>query len=122
MIKDSGGKFDDYSISSKIGEVLLHRGYKLTEKNFFSLVSYYQFNKQEILQKAKDKYCIKNWLLSIILKKKEKLKEKLEKDTKIYLKKKKLNLKNIKERNISNGHSIKNYYRTKQKRICEKST
>ena len=29
MIKDSGGKFDDYSISLKIREILLHWGYKL---------------------------------------------------------------------------------------------
>ena len=28
MIKDSGGKFDDYSISPKIRQILLHRGYE----------------------------------------------------------------------------------------------
>ena len=35
MIKDSGSKFDDYSISPKIRLILLHWGYDLTEKDFF---------------------------------------------------------------------------------------
>ena len=35
MIKDACSKFDDYSISPKIRQVLLHWGYKLTEKDFF---------------------------------------------------------------------------------------
>ena len=35
MIKDAGSKFDDYSISSKIRQILLHWGYELTEKDFF---------------------------------------------------------------------------------------
>ena len=35
MIKDAGGKFDDYSISPKIRQILLHWGYELTEKDFF---------------------------------------------------------------------------------------
>ena len=34
MIKDAGSKFDDYSISPKIRQTLLHWGYKLTEKGF----------------------------------------------------------------------------------------
>ena len=34
MIKSSGGKYDDYSISPKIRQVLLHWGYKLKEKDF----------------------------------------------------------------------------------------
>ena len=34
VIKDAGGKFDDYSISSKIRQILLHWGYELTEKDF----------------------------------------------------------------------------------------
>ena len=38
MIKDGGSKFDDYSISPKIRQIL------------------YQFNRQEILQKAKERY------------------------------------------------------------------
>ena len=35
MIKDAGSKFDDYSISPKIRQILLHWGYELTEKFFF---------------------------------------------------------------------------------------
>ena len=33
MIKDVGGEFDDYSISPKIRQILLHWGYELTENN-----------------------------------------------------------------------------------------
>ena len=35
MIKDADGKFDDYSISPKIRQILLYWGYELTEKDFF---------------------------------------------------------------------------------------
>ena len=35
MIKDAGSKYDDYLISPKIGQILLHWGYELTEKDFF---------------------------------------------------------------------------------------
>ena len=35
MIKDAGSKFDDYSISPKIRQILLHWGYELTEEGFF---------------------------------------------------------------------------------------
>ena len=35
IIKDAGYKFDDYSISPKIRQILLHWGYELTEKDFF---------------------------------------------------------------------------------------
>ena len=63
MIKDAGSKFDDYSILLKIGQILLHWGYELTEKDFFNnltnqciKMSYYWFNRQEILQKAKERY------------------------------------------------------------------
>ena len=34
MIKDAGSKFDDYLISPKIRQVLLHWGYELAEKFF----------------------------------------------------------------------------------------
>ena len=34
MIKDTGSKFDDYSVLPKIRQVLLHWGYELTEKDF----------------------------------------------------------------------------------------
>ena len=36
MIRDVGSKFDDYSISPKIRQILLHWGYQLTEKDFFN--------------------------------------------------------------------------------------
>ena len=35
MIKHAGSKCDDYSISPKIRQILLHGGYELTEKKFF---------------------------------------------------------------------------------------
>ena len=35
IIKDADSKFDDYSISPKIRQILLHWGYELTEKDFF---------------------------------------------------------------------------------------
>ena len=35
MIKDTGSKFDDYSMSLKVRQILLHWGYELTGKNFF---------------------------------------------------------------------------------------
>ena len=34
MIKTSGNKYDDYSVSPKIRQMLLHWGYELTEKDF----------------------------------------------------------------------------------------
>ena len=34
MIRDAGSKFDDYSISPKIRQILLHWGYELTGKYF----------------------------------------------------------------------------------------
>ena len=36
MIRDAGGKFDDYSISPKTRQILLHWGYELTEKDIFN--------------------------------------------------------------------------------------
>ena len=42
MIKDLGSKFDDYSVSPKIRQILLHWGYELTESDllrfFFALL------------------------------------------------------------------------------------
>ena len=34
MIKDVGSKYDDYSISPNIRQILLHWGYELSEKDF----------------------------------------------------------------------------------------
>ena len=36
MIRDAGGKLDDYSISPKIRQILLHWGSELTEKDIFN--------------------------------------------------------------------------------------
>ena len=33
MIKDKGAKFDNYSISPKVLQILLHWGYELVESN-----------------------------------------------------------------------------------------
>ena len=35
IIKDTGSKFDNNSISPKIRQILLHWGYELTKKVFF---------------------------------------------------------------------------------------
>ena len=59
MTKDAGSKFDDYSVLPKIRQMLLHWGYELAEKdltNYCIKMSYYWFNRQEILQKAIEKY------------------------------------------------------------------
>ena len=39
MIKDAVSKFDDYSISPKIRQILLHWGYGLTKKNYNELTN-----------------------------------------------------------------------------------
>ena len=39
MIKNSGSKYDDYSISPKIRQILLNWGYELTKKAFFNELS-----------------------------------------------------------------------------------
>ena len=36
MIRDAGIKFDDYSISPKIRQILLYWGYELTERDLFN--------------------------------------------------------------------------------------
>ena len=36
MIKDAVSKSNDYSVSPKIRQILLHCGYKSTEKDFFN--------------------------------------------------------------------------------------
>ena len=36
MIKDTGSKFNDYSISPKFRQILLHWGYQLTEEDLFN--------------------------------------------------------------------------------------
>ena len=49
MTKDAGGKFDDYSISPKFRQILLHRGYELTKKDFFCLLAQQLMYKSELL-------------------------------------------------------------------------
>ena len=39
MIRNAGNKNEDYSISPKIRQTLLHCGYELTEKDFFNGLS-----------------------------------------------------------------------------------
>ena len=39
MIRNAGSKYDDYSISPKIRQILLHWGYELTAKDFFDELS-----------------------------------------------------------------------------------
>ena len=63
MIKIAGSKFDYYSISPKIRQILLRWNYESTLKDFFInstdqciKLSHYQFNRKEILQKAKERY------------------------------------------------------------------
>ena len=60
MIRDADSKLDDYSISPKIKQILLQW---INKKIFFDelsyqciKMSYYWFNRQEILQKAKGGY------------------------------------------------------------------
>ena len=36
MIRDAGSKFDGYSISPKVRQILLHWGYELTKKGFLN--------------------------------------------------------------------------------------
>ena len=36
MIRNAGSKFDDYSVSPKIRQILLHWGYELPEKDFIN--------------------------------------------------------------------------------------
>ena len=82
MIKDAGSKFNDYLISPKIRQILFHWGYQLTEEDFFNeltnehiKMSYYWFNRQEILQKAKERYS-KEKAAEYYLENKEAIKEK----------------------------------------------
>ena len=36
MIRDAGSKFDDYSISPEIRQILMYWGYELTKRDFFN--------------------------------------------------------------------------------------
>ena len=69
-------------------------------------MNYYWFDRQEILQKAKERYS-KEKLLSIIHKTKKQKKKSQESVTKTCHKKKKTRLKSIKEKNVKNWFNIK---------------
>ena len=69
-------------------------------------MSYYQFNRQEILQKAKERYS-KEKSAEYYLQNKEAIKEKPKNRYKNRQKKKKTRLKSIKEKDISNWFSTK---------------
>ena len=77
MIKDADSKFNDYSISPKIKQVLLHWGYELTEKDFLLIcqtniqkwVSTGLADKKSCKKQKKD--ILKKKLLSIIYKTKK---------------------------------------------------
>ena len=76
MIKDAGSKYDDYSISPKVRQIFLHWDYFfINSKDQCIKVSHYQFNRQEILQKAKEKYS-KEKAAEYYLQNKEAIKEK----------------------------------------------
>ena len=49
MIKHDGSKYDDYSISPRIRQILLYQGYELTEKIFFYWLDKLMY-KNELLQ------------------------------------------------------------------------
>ena len=108
MIEDAGSKYDGYSISPKIRQILLHWCYELTGKDFFNdfanqgiKMSYYQFSRQEILQKAKERYS-KEKAAEYYLQNKRAIKKSQEIDTKTCQRKKKTRLKSTKEKDISN--------------------
>ena len=69
-------------------------------------MSYYWFNRKEILQKAKERYS-KEKAAEYYLQNKEAIKKSQRIDTKTCQKKKKARLKSIKEKDISNWFSTK---------------
>ena len=64
-------------------------------------MSYYQFNRQDISQKAKEKYC-KEKAAEYYLQNKEALKKRQEIAIETYQRKKRTKLKSIKKRSIKN--------------------
>ena len=110
MIRDAGSKFDDYSISLKIRQILLHWGYELTQKDCFNelpnwhiKMSYYWFNSQEILQKAKEK----KKAAEHYAQNKEVVRENSRERYRNLSQEEQTRLKSIKEKNIKNWFSIK---------------
>ena len=63
MIRYVNGRFDNYSISPLIRQVLLHCSYELVENDLLSFIffvhikmSYCQLNKDRLLEQAKHRY------------------------------------------------------------------
>ena len=57
MIRDANGRFDDYSISPKIRQILLHWGYELAESDLLrKAAEYYRENADLTRLEAKNKY------------------------------------------------------------------
>ena len=54
IIKDTDSRFDNYNMSPKIRQILLHWSCELKEGDL--LLSYYWFNRKELLEKANKKY------------------------------------------------------------------
>ena len=76
MIKNAGSKFDDYSISPNIRQILLHWEYELLEKDYF--IEKNLCMKKAIISLADKKFCkkqkkdiLKKKLLSIFHKTKK---------------------------------------------------
>ena len=113
MIKDASSKFNDYSISPKIIQILLHWGYELTKKDFFSeltnqhiKMSFYHFNRQDILQKAKARYS-KEKAAEYYFKNKDAIKEKSKEQFKNLSQEEKDKIKEYRRKGIKNWFSIK---------------
>ena len=60
MSRDAGSKFNDYSISPKTRQILLHWGYELTKaKEKYSkekAAEYYAQNKEAVKEKSRERY------------------------------------------------------------------
>ena len=102
-------KFDDYSIPPKIRHILLNWGYELTIKDFFNELSnqrinmnYYWLNRQEIQQKAKDRYS-KEKAAQYYAQNKEAIKERYTN----FSQEEKDKIKEYQRKNIKNWFSIK---------------
>ena len=58
-IRDAGSKFDNYSVSPKIRQILLHWGYELAEKDFFLLTQQINVQKWVLTGLTEKKSCKK---------------------------------------------------------------
>ena len=90
--------------------MMMRRRMGMNRKGFFFLIiykmSYYQFNRQEILQKAKERYS-KEKAAEYYLQNEEAIKKRQKNVIKTCHKKEKVKLKSTKKRDIKNWFSIK---------------